>query len=112
MVCCVLNGGFEAGTGVNIAAPLDTDGAVGVGPVRELSTSRVVATGARHANVVKQRARWPPNPPLHCVMGLTDAQEVGVAMDAESTGLDTVGAAFTRLDVELIGQVVTVTHLD
>ena len=93
-------------------AALDTEDTAGVRRVLETSTSRVVATDAGHADVVRQRAWWPPNPPLHCVMGLTDAQEVGVALDAESTGLDTVGAAFTRLDVELIGQVVTVTHLD
>ncbi len=45
-------------------------------------------------------------------MGLSDAQEVTrEAIDAESTGLGAVGAV-TRLDAELEGQVVTVTHLD
>ncbi len=113
MVCCVLNGGCaEAGAGVNIAPPVGTVDAVGAGRVRELSTSSVVATGARHAHVVRQRAWWPPNPPLHCVMGLTEAQEVGEAIDAESTELEIVGAAFTRFDAGLEGQVVTVTHLD
>ncbi len=70
--------------------------------------------GVRHINVGVQIGWWPPNPPLHCVIG-TGHRQVNVAgytIGSIPTVLNAVGVLSTRFCAELEVQVVTVIHLD